>query len=113
MIPEITIEEYMRQRSAQDLVLDIRDATSYGFGTLPGAVHFPMEEIGKLYRFPNGQKIYVFCQSGENSRPIVELLLDAGYDAYNLAGGYRAYLRWQLATQRGRTGENAERGKEC
>jgi rhodanese-related sulfurtransferase len=35
----------------------------------------------------------VFCQSGEISEEIVELLSDAGYTAYNLTGGYREYFR--------------------
>lgn len=88
----IAICEYMEHRFPNDVLVDIRDHTTYSLGTLPGAVNVPYDNLGALYDLPQDKKICVFCQKGETSGEIVELLLAAGYDAYELAGGYRAYL---------------------
>jgi tRNA(Ile)-lysidine synthase TilS/MesJ len=49
--------------------------------------------MGELNDLP----VYVLCHTGDNSREIVELLTQKGYDAANIEGGYRAYLRLQLS----------------
>ena len=41
--------------------------------------------------------VYVLCHTGVKSEEIVELLEEAGYDAVNITGGYRAFLRLQLS----------------
>lgn len=78
------------------VVVDLRNAISFQMGTIPGARNIPIDNLGALYELPMDKKIYVFCQSGEVSGEIVELLLDAGYQAYDLTGGFREYLRAQF-----------------
>ena len=41
--------------------------------------------------------MYVLCHTGDRSRDCVEKLSDAGYEAVNIEGGYRAYLRLSLS----------------
>lgn len=95
MINEISICEYMKNRTddSDDILVDIREKMMYEFGSIPGAVNIPMNNIRHLYDLPKDKTIYVFCQAGEISGEIVEILSDAGYTAYNLTGGYREYLR--------------------
>ena len=95
MINEIGICDYIKNRSEtdDDILVDIREKLMYEFGSLPGAVNIPIDDIRLLYRFPKDKAVYVFCQAGEISGEIAELLSDAGYTAYNLTGGYREYLR--------------------
>ncbi|MDD7603165.1 MAG: rhodanese-like domain-containing protein [Firmicutes bacterium] len=90
---EVDICEYLKHPFEEALLLDVRDASVFTHGSLPGAVNLPLSEIGRLYDLPRDRKICVFCQAGEISRSITELLLDAGYDAYHLAGGYREYIQ--------------------
>lgn len=90
---EMDICEYLEHPFENALLLDVRSKTMFSFGSLPGAVNLPLSEIGRLYDLPRDRKICVFCQAGEISRSITELLLDAGYDAYHLAGGYREYIQ--------------------
>lgn len=96
MIREMDIWEYAKRRSEEDLVVDLREAYLYQYGTLPGAVNIPIDQIQRLYQLPKDRNIYVFCQAGEYSGEIVELLADNGCIAYNLTGGYREYLRRSL-----------------
>ena len=93
MINEINICEYMKSRTDGDVLVDIREKRLYEFGSLPRAVNIPIDEIRLLYSLPKDKAIYVFCQAGEVSGEIVEILSDAGYTAYNLTGGCREYLR--------------------
>lgn len=101
MAREMDICEYMANRSEDDLLIDVREKLLYDFGTLPGAIHIPLENIRKLYQLPKERKVYVFCQAGEISGEMAELLSDAGYDACNLTGGYREYLRRQMTERTG------------
>lgn len=93
---EMDICEYLSNRSEDDILIDVREKLVYGFGTIPGAINIPLENIRQLYHLPKDRNIYVFCQAGEISGEIVELLSDAGYNACNLAQGYREYLRCQI-----------------
>ena len=90
---EIDICEYMERRKEGDLLLDVRDKIYFNHGTIEGAINVPVEHIKELYALPKNKDIYVFCQTGDYSGEVVELLTDAGYNAYNLTGGYIKYLR--------------------
>ena len=91
---EPDICEYIKNPPENGILIDLREKETYQFGTVPGAINIPLSDIKKLYELPKERDIYVFCQSGELSGEIAELLSDAGYNAYNLTGGYREYLRY-------------------
>lgn len=97
MAQEIHICDYIAKRKDSDVIVDLREKRMYDFGTIEGAVNIPLDDIAKLYSLPKDKDIYVFCQAGEISPEIAELLCDAGYNAYDLAGGYREYLRKHIA----------------
>ena len=95
MIKEMDICQYLKERtdSSDDVLVDTRDGVTYKFGTICDAVNIPLDDIKNLYKLPKDKKIYVFCQSGMISGEYVQLLTDAGYDACNLTGGYRKYIK--------------------
>ena len=105
MMQEINILDYIKIRSHDDVLVDLRSKIMYEFGTIPGAVNIPIEHIKELYRLPKDKNIYLFCQAGEISGEFAELLSDNGYNAHNLTGGYREYLRDSL--MKSRDGENS------
>ena len=45
---------------------------------------------------PKDKPVWLLCHTGERSVEYVELLCLSGYDAGNVEGGYRAFLRLQL-----------------
>ncbi len=87
----IPITEYTI--SETDVLVDLRDKHLYSFGTLKGAVSIPVDEIEKLYALPKEKRIVLFCQTGDYSAEIAQLLSDNGYQTVNLTGGYRQYLK--------------------
>lgn len=96
MIKEINISEYLKTRSEDDILVDLRSKAMFDKGTIPGAVNIPAEDIKELYRLPKDKTICLFCHIGELSGEFAELLSDSGYNVLNLAGGYREYLREML-----------------
>ena len=67
-------------------------------GSFPGAVNIPLDEFEERMESVDREKmVYVLCHTGDRSRDCVEKLSDAGYEAVNIEGGYRAYLRLSLS----------------
>ncbi len=96
MMWEMNILEYLKDRRDGDILVDLRSENMYAFGTIPGAIHIPVKRVGELYELPKEKPIYLFCQVDEISGQFAELLSDAGYNACNLTGGYREYLRQSI-----------------
>ena len=89
---EITLEELSRL-AADDLVLvDLRDAVSYEYGHIPGAVNIPKEAIGEA-KLPKDKTICLYCRNGIISLSLAEEMRESGFLAVSLAGGYFAWLR--------------------
>lgn len=95
---EITVSEFEKVNRDDYLIIDIRDEISFLYGGIPGAVHIEVADLNEdsskaLENYPKKDKIIIYCQRGEKSRDISELISDSlGVEAYSLAGGYNAYL---------------------
>ena len=89
---QISVEDWKKMDPEQTVLVDVREETQTQFGTIEGALYIPATSLHKLYELPKDKRIVVFCQKGETSHEVVEVLLDAGYDAYEMQGGYLAYL---------------------
>jgi hydroxyacylglutathione hydrolase len=74
-------------------VLDVRKATEFSGGRIPGAVnaaHVRLPEL--LHRVPRDREIVVSCRSGQRSSRACALLLRHGYTRVaNLLGGFPAW----------------------
>ena len=113
----ITIESLERTDKDKVLVVDIRPEDQYQRGTFPGAVNLPMAEFEdrktelELYK---DKEIYLMCHTGERSLEYVQDLIADGYDAGNVTGGYRAYLKLTLTrfVQKDSEEQLAERTRE-
>jgi rhodanese-related sulfurtransferase len=76
-------------------VVDVRTATEFGQGHIPGAVSAPLHvlpfRLGSLDDL-RGRELVVICLSGHRSRPAGLFLRMAGFDRVtNLAGGMAAW----------------------
>lgn len=95
---KITVEELEKIEWNQSMVVDIRPNDQYQRGTFPGAVNIPMAELEERRKeLDEAKTIYMLCHTGDRSQEYVEELEDEGYDAVNVEGGYRAYLRLSLS----------------
>ncbi len=93
----VTLKELQSTDMSKICVLDIRKREDFERGGLYRAentVNIPYAEFktGKGL-LPEGLKICVLCYTGDKSEEITERLEYEGFDAANIEGGYREYLR--------------------
>lgn len=98
----ITIEELEALKDAEKTIVDIRPQDQYMRGTFPGAVSLPASRLEEQYeeetaRLDKIHPVYVMCHTGEKSQEWVRRLTGDGFDAVNVEGGYRAWLRLSLS----------------
>ena len=98
----ITIEELEALKDAEKTIVDIRPQDQYMRGTFPGAVSLPAFRLEEQYeeetaRLDKMHPVYVMCHTGEKSQEWVRRLTGDGFDAVNVEGGYRAWLRLSLS----------------
>lgn len=98
----ITIEELEALKDAEKTIVDIRPQDQYMRGTFPGAVSLPASRLEEKYeeetaRLDKMHPVYVMCHTGEKSQEWVRRLTGDGFDAVNVEGGYRAWLRLSLS----------------
>ncbi len=73
------------------LVIDVRDPREYAAGHIPGAVRLNLEDLDAWVSHHADQKTLVVCQVGIRSASATEYLRLNQMDAWNLAGGTRAW----------------------
>ena len=92
-IQSISIEQFLALDLCSVTLLDLREPDEVLMGSIDGAMNIPLAQISKkLDSVPREKPVYVFCSTGDWSREITEILLDRGYEAYNVEGGYSAYV---------------------
>lgn len=84
-----------RDLTADDFVLDVRTAGEFERGHAPHAVHIPVDDLrGRLDELPRSRTIHAYCGVGIRSYIAARILLQNGFDAKNINGGY---LSWCAA----------------
>lgn len=74
------------------VVVDVRTAAEFATGHLPNARNIPVDEIaGRAAELPKGKPLLVCCATGARSGRAVAALAKDGREAFNLAGGLRAW----------------------
>jgi rhodanese-related sulfurtransferase len=95
-LPELDAAGAERRIAAGEIaVLDVREDDEWEAGHVAGSVHVPVGElVARQEEIPEELPILAVCRTGSRSAWATEMLLRAGYDATNLAGGLVA---WQAA----------------
>ena len=99
---EITVSQLNEMPKEAYELIDIRDEGSILYGIIPGAVPIQTEELEedaeKYIGAIDRQKIIVvYCQRGQKSVEIAEMLEKYGRECFSLKGGYNAYLMSLIA----------------
>ena len=90
---EISLEKAASWEKATVEFVDIRNSDTTAYGTIPGAVLIPMDELEKnLEKLDRRKKQVLYCSKGIISGSAAERLREKGYEAYSLEGGYYSYL---------------------
>ena len=91
-VKNISAEEFSKLDFSKVTLLDLREKDEVLVSGIEGAINVPFSQIGSgLDRVPKDLPVYVFCRTGDWSEEVAEILLERGYDAYNVEGGFKAY----------------------
>lgn len=91
---EIDFEELKYKNRDDFVIVDIRDAVSFEYGHIPGSINIPQNEVvERVKKFNEKKELYICCKSGILSEEVAEELNNADFKAYNLKGGYLAWLK--------------------
>jgi NADPH-dependent 2,4-dienoyl-CoA reductase/sulfur reductase-like enzyme/rhodanese-related sulfurtransferase len=90
--PQATVEELDAASPGVWAVLDVRTPKEFAAGHIPGAVNIPVDELrSRLSELPRDRKVLAYCQVGQRGYLATRILLQSGFQAANLSGGYRTY----------------------
>ncbi|MDO4500829.1 MAG: ATP-binding protein [Erysipelotrichaceae bacterium] len=93
---EISIDELKNLQNYQ--LIDLRDQRIAEYGMMPRAINIPLNKFENNFEecikeLDTNKATVLYCQRGELSRDISDLLNKRGINAYSLIDGYNAYLR--------------------
>lgn len=95
--PQITaaeLRDHITASTATTLV-DVRTTAEFERGTIPGAINLPVDELrtrlGELTSVAGSGPVVVFCQVGMRGYLATRILLQNGFSARNVSGGYTSW----------------------
>jgi rhodanese-related sulfurtransferase len=73
-------------------LVDVRTPREFATGHIPGAINIPVDDLrSRLGELPREREIAAYCQVGQRGYLATRILLQSGFKAVNLAGGYKTY----------------------
>jgi hydroxyacylglutathione hydrolase len=89
------ISELNRENALNgNFVLDVRGASEYNAGHLPGAMNVAYTRLlPRLQEIPKGRRLYVHCRTDKRSAIAVAMLERFGFETVQLVGGYEAWVQ--------------------
>jgi len=91
--PQVDVEEILSAPAArQPFLMDVRTPEEFASGHIPGAVNIPVDDLrSRLGDLPTDRKIASYCHVGQRGYLATRILLQAGFPAANIGGGYETY----------------------
>ena len=84
------VKELVEGGEAQ--LVDVREPYEWDAGRIPGALHIELERLAGRAEELDREKPVVFqCRMGRRSALATQAFRAAGYDAYNMTGGIKAW----------------------
>ncbi|MCP1122485.1 CoA-disulfide reductase [Bacillus sp. 3103sda1] len=73
-------------------LIDVREPHELKQGIIKGSVNIPLDELrDRLHEIPTNQEIYITCQLGMRGYVAARILMENGYAAKNVDGGFKLY----------------------
>lgn len=73
-------------------LIDVREPDEYAAGHVAGALNVPLSQLRRRHQeLPRDRRLAVYCAAGQRGYYATRFLLQNGYDAANLSGGYTTY----------------------
>jgi rhodanese-related sulfurtransferase len=87
----LSVKELMKNR-ADYTVIDVRASKQYDASHIPGAINIPLGDLrAKAQKLDKNKRYVVHCNKGVTGNAAHNVMLNLGFDCYNLSGGYKNY----------------------
>ena len=91
---ETTVDQLAAALDQGAPVIDVCEPAEFREGHVPGATNIPMGQLtARLGEIDPNRPVHVVCASGNRSSAMADVLTANGFDAMNVAGGTRAWIR--------------------
>ncbi len=96
--PVIHVPELETLTSTGAVLLDVRTLDEFEAGYIPSARHVPLDDLRtRLGELPAGERIIPYCQVGQRGYMATRILLQQGFEAANLSGGFTTWRQFHDA----------------
>ncbi|MGF1692987.1 FAD-dependent oxidoreductase [Photobacterium kagoshimensis] len=81
------------QLTDNQVLLDVRNPAELENGYITGALNIPVDQLRqRMHELPKDKEIVIYCQVGLRGNVAYRQLVNNGFTARNLIGGYRTYI---------------------
>jgi rhodanese-related sulfurtransferase len=89
---DVPLAEWESLSSTAALLVDVRQPEEYSAGHIKGAINLPLPQLrSRLAELPHDREIWLNCGVGQRSYYALRVLLQHGFKARNLSGGFTTY----------------------
>lgn len=98
--PQIDVETVLTARPGErQYLVDVRTPEEFANGHIPEAVNVPIDELrSRIGELAHDRQLATYCQVGQRGYLATRILLQAGFSAVNIGGGYTTYRLFRPAT---------------
>ncbi len=91
--PQVDVEAILEAPAdRRPFLLDVRTPEEFSSGHIPEAVNIPVDELrNRLGEVPRDREVAAYCQVGQRGYLATRILLQSGFRAANVGGGYKTY----------------------
>jgi rhodanese-related sulfurtransferase len=95
---DMPLADWRRLGTDGQLLVDVREPDEFAAGHIAGSVNLPLSQLRERHaELPHDRSLSVYCQVGQRGYYAVRFLLQHGYRAANLSGGWTTYEALQAA----------------
>jgi NADPH-dependent 2,4-dienoyl-CoA reductase/sulfur reductase-like enzyme/peroxiredoxin family protein/rhodanese-related sulfurtransferase/TusA-related sulfurtransferase len=109
----IYAEELAQTDPEKTILLDVRTPEEFEMGSIDNAVLIPLDELrDRVDELDKNKDVVVFCQVGLRGHVALRILVQNGFNAKNLAGGYKTWS-WYFRQDQGASYLQAQTQSSC
>jgi len=88
------LKERLEKERDRIVILDVREPHEWEISSISGSLFIPLSELPqRLHTLDSTKEYVVICKVGQRSLSALEILIGAGFKAYNLKGGINAWAK--------------------
>jgi rhodanese-related sulfurtransferase len=93
-------EVHRRMAAGEMMLIDVREDYEWEAGHVPDSRHVELSQLGsQAATVPTDKPVAFICLMGARSGMVAASFRRAGYDAYNVTGGFAAWFDAGLPTE--------------